>query len=192
MGREWIAKNPAKSLRLPKAQGEPAMPFTDEEITAMLAACDEITDTRSAAHQERTQLRARALLLTLHYSGMRISDVILLEISKRTVSRYLARLHRGDGAAQLWRGLLKNHRELIAWMDFFTVIAANFRILYGFFLIRQGRREVIHFECNRAPYRGLGCATTSRSVPRKHRPPIRCLRSRREIPVAGAESRNPG
>lgn len=80
--REWIAKNPAKSLRLPKAQGEPTMPFTDEEVTAMLAACDEITDTRSAEHQERTQLRARALLLTLLYSGMRISDVILLERSK--------------------------------------------------------------------------------------------------------------
>lgn len=80
--REWIAKNPAKSLRLPKAQGEPTMPFTDKEVTAMLAACDEITDTRSAEHKQRTQLRARALLLTLLYSGMRISDVILLERTK--------------------------------------------------------------------------------------------------------------
>ena len=80
--RDWIAKNPAKSLRLPKAQTEPTMPFTETEINAMLAACDEIIDTRSAAHQERTRFRTRALLLTLLYSGMRISDVILLERSK--------------------------------------------------------------------------------------------------------------
>ena len=80
--REWIAKNPAKSLRLPKAHGEPTLPFTEDDVSAMLAACDQITDTRSVAHQERTRLRARALLLTLLYSGMRISDVILLERSK--------------------------------------------------------------------------------------------------------------
>jgi hypothetical protein len=52
------------------------------------------------------------------------------KISERTVSRYLARLHRRDGAAQLWRTFLNNHREVLAGMDFFTVITANFRILY--------------------------------------------------------------
>ena len=40
------------------------------------------------------------------------------EISERTVSRYLSRLHRRDGAAQLWRTFLKNHREVIAgWIS---------------------------------------------------------------------------
>jgi putative transposase len=65
------------------------------------------------------------------------------EISERTVSRYLARLHRRDGAAQQWRTFLRNHRELITGMDFFTVITANFRILYCLFLIRHDRREII-------------------------------------------------
>ncbi|MGD0438962.1 MAG: hypothetical protein ABSB86_21075 [Bryobacteraceae bacterium] len=45
--------------------------------------------------------------------------------SERTVSRYLSQLHRRDGAAQLWRTFLKNHRELIAGMDFSTVITAK-------------------------------------------------------------------
>jgi putative transposase len=48
-----------------------------------------------------------------------------LDISERTVSRYLARLHRRDGAAQLWQTFLKNHREVMAGMDFFTVITAK-------------------------------------------------------------------
>ena len=68
-----------------------------------------------------------------------------LEISERTVSRYLSRSHRNGKAAQLWRTFLNNHREAIAGMDFFTVITANFRILYGLFLIRHSRREIIHF-----------------------------------------------
>jgi putative transposase len=74
-----------------------------------------------------------------------------LEISERTVSRFLARLHRRDGVAQLWRTFLKNHRELIAGMDFFTVITANFRILYCLFLIRHGRRQVIHWNATEHP-----------------------------------------
>jgi putative transposase len=45
-----------------------------------------------------------------------------LEISERTVSRYMSRMCRTDGPTQLWRSFLKNHREVIAGMDFFTVI----------------------------------------------------------------------
>ena len=56
-----------------------------------------------------------------------------IEIPERTVSRYLSRMHRCEGGAQLWRTFLKNHREGIAGMDFFTVITANFRILYCLF-----------------------------------------------------------
>ena len=69
------------------------------------------------------------------------------EISERTVSR----LHRRDAAAQLCRAFLKNHRELITGMDFFTVITANLRILYCLFLIRHDRREIIHFNVTEHP-----------------------------------------
>ncbi len=73
------------------------------------------------------------------------------EISERTVSRYLSRLYRRDGAAQRWRTFLKNHREAIAGMDFFSVITANFRILYCLFLIRHHRREIIHLNVTEHP-----------------------------------------
>jgi putative transposase len=36
-------------------------------------------------------------------------------------------------------------------MDFFTVITANFRIVYGLFLIRHSRREIIHFNATEHP-----------------------------------------
>jgi hypothetical protein len=42
------------------------------------------------------------------------------EISERTVSRYLSRSARNGSAAQLWRTFLRNHREAIAGMDFFS------------------------------------------------------------------------
>jgi putative transposase len=46
---------------------------------------------------------------------------------------------------------LKNHREVIAGMDFFTVITANFRILYCLFLIHDNRREIINFNVTDHP-----------------------------------------
>ena len=63
------------------------------------------------------------------------------DIGERTVSRYLARLtHRGDPSKH-WLTFLKNHREVIAAMDFFTVPTATFRLLYCFFIISPRPQE---------------------------------------------------
>jgi len=52
------------------------------------------------------------------------------EISERTVSRYLARrLPRAGDAAKNWLAFLKNHREAIGALDFFTVPTVTFRLL---------------------------------------------------------------
>jgi putative transposase len=72
-------------------------------------------------------------------------------VSERTVSRYLSRLRRNGNVGQRWRTFLKNHQESIAGMDFFTVMTANFRILYCLFLIRHDRREIIHFNSTQHP-----------------------------------------
>ena len=66
-------------------------------------------------------------------------------------SREIEQNQRRDGAAHLWRTFLKNHREVIAGMDFFTVITANFRILYCLFLIHHNRREIIRFNVTEHP-----------------------------------------
>ena len=57
------------------------------------------------------------------------------EVSERTVSRYLRRLSPSDQARKLWATFLRNHREVIAAMDFFTVPTITFRVLYCFFVI---------------------------------------------------------
>jgi transposase InsO family protein len=46
---------------------------------------------------------------------------------------------------------LKNHREVIAAMDFFTVPTVTFRVLYCFFVISHRRRKVLHFNATEHP-----------------------------------------
>jgi integrase len=47
------------------------MPLTREEVTTILAACDDYPDKRNA-------VRLRALVLLLRYSGLRIGDAVTL------------------------------------------------------------------------------------------------------------------
>ena len=53
-----------------------------------------------------------------------------LEVSERTVSRYMPRRPADPDARQRWRTFLANHREVIAAIDFFTVPTVTFRALY--------------------------------------------------------------
>jgi putative transposase len=76
------------------------------------------------------------------------------DVSERTVSRYLFRLGRNGGSRKLWLVFLKNHREVIAAMDFFTVPTATFRVLYCLFVISHSRRKVLHFNATEYPTSG--------------------------------------
>jgi putative transposase len=73
------------------------------------------------------------------------------DISERTVSRYLRRLSPSDQSRKLWTTFLRNHREVIAAMDFFTVPTITFRVLYCFFVIEHGRRKILHFNVTEHP-----------------------------------------
>ena len=73
------------------------------------------------------------------------------DVSERTVSRYLRRLSPSDQARKLWATFLRNHREVIAAMDFFTVPTITFGILYCFFVIEHGRRKILHFNVTEHP-----------------------------------------
>jgi hypothetical protein len=44
------------------------------------------------------------------------------DVSERTVSRYLRRTSPSDQARRLWATFLRNHREVIAAMDFLSVV----------------------------------------------------------------------
>jgi transposase InsO family protein len=73
------------------------------------------------------------------------------DISERTVSRYRRRLSPSDDARKLWSTFLRNHRDVIAAMDFFTVPTFTFRVLYCFFVIGHGRRKIVRFNVTEHP-----------------------------------------
>jgi transposase InsO family protein len=72
-------------------------------------------------------------------------------VSERTVSRYLPRIRPGRGVLQEWGTFLRNHREVLAAMDFFTVPTATFRVLTVWFLIHHDRGKIVHFKITEHP-----------------------------------------
>jgi transposase InsO family protein len=72
-------------------------------------------------------------------------------ISERTVLNWMRKTPRNPAQVRRWVTFLANHREAIAAMDFFTVPTLTFGVLYGFFVIAHGRRQVLHFNVTRHP-----------------------------------------
>lgn len=72
-------------------------------------------------------------------------------VSERTVSRWLKRAPRDPERRNRWRAFLRNHREAIAAMDFFTVPTLSFGVLYCFFIIAHDRRRILHFNVTANP-----------------------------------------
>jgi len=73
------------------------------------------------------------------------------EVSETTVSRWMRRAPRHPEPAERWLAFLRNHREAIAAMDFFTVPTLTFNVLYCFFIISHDRRRILHFNVTRHP-----------------------------------------
>ena len=78
--RKWLPENYAKMVRPPKVDRCPTLPFDREEIAKILDACGRMT-TDNPAMVDLVRKRARAAILTLMYSGLRISDLTKLERS---------------------------------------------------------------------------------------------------------------
>ena len=73
------------------------------------------------------------------------------DVSERTISRWMRKAPRDPEPAKRWLAFLRNHREAIAAMDFFTVPTITFSVLYCFFVISHDRRRVLHFNVTRHP-----------------------------------------
>jgi putative transposase len=58
---------------------------------------------------------------------------------------------RNPEPAKRWLTFLRNHRELIAAMDFFTVPTLSFGALYCFFVVAHDRRRILHFNVTQMP-----------------------------------------
>src|ERR1700693_1477715 len=80
-------------------------------------------------------------------------ELIMLgfDLSERTISRWMKRAPRDPESAKCWLTFLRNHREAIAAMDFFTVPTLTFGLLYCLFVISHSRRRILHFNVTRHP-----------------------------------------
>jgi transposase InsO family protein len=63
----------------------------------------------------------------------------------------MRRAPRNPEPAKQWLAFLRNHREAIAAMDFFTVPTVTFRVLYCFFILSHDRRQILHLNVTRHP-----------------------------------------
>ena len=73
------------------------------------------------------------------------------EHSERTISRRMKRAPKDSDRATRWLAFLRNHREAIAAMDFFTVPTITFGVLYCFFIISHDRRRILHVNVTKHP-----------------------------------------
>jgi putative transposase len=73
------------------------------------------------------------------------------DISERTISRWMRRAPGDPEPAKRWLAFLRNHREAIAAMDFFTVPTITFGVIYCFFVIAHDRRRILHLNVTKHP-----------------------------------------
>jgi transposase InsO family protein len=109
---------------------------------------------RPAIEAEIRQLIARMASENPTWGAPRIHGELLklgFAVSERTVSRYLPRRPDRTHGAGEWLACLRNHREVLAAMDFFTVPTATFRVLYVWFVIHHDRRKLLHFNVTEDP-----------------------------------------
>src|SRR3981189_897271 len=77
--------------------------------------------------------------------------ILGFDVSERTISRWMKRAPRDPELAKRWLAFLRNHREAIAAMDFFTVPTVTFSVLYCFFVISHDRQRILHFNVTKHP-----------------------------------------
>ena len=109
---------------------------------------------RRPASQEVRDLIYRMAADNPSWGAPRIHDELLMlgfEVSERRVSRWMKRAPRNPEPAKRWLAFLRNHREAIAAMDFFTVPTITFGVLYCLFVIGHDRRRILHFNVTKHP-----------------------------------------
>jgi integrase len=103
VSHKWLPSNPAKELKAPRnLKPNEVVPYTLQEESRILAACEQIGGGqyhRSGASYE--QLRARAMVMLLRHTALRVSDVATLR--KDAVSY--------DEEKSTWRVLVRTQKS---------------------------------------------------------------------------------
>jgi len=109
---------------------------------------------RTQTPKEVRDLIFRMVVENPTWGAPRIHGELLMlgfDLSERTISRWMKRAPRDPEPAKRWLTFLRNHREAIAAMDFFTVPTITFGVLYCFFVISHDRRRILHFNVTKHP-----------------------------------------
>jgi putative transposase len=112
---------------------------------------------RSPTPKEVRELILRMVVENPGWGAPRIHGELRMlgfELSERTISRWMKRTPRDPDRANRWLTFLRNHREVIAAMDFFTVPTITFGVLYCFFVISHDRRRILHVNVTKYPTSG--------------------------------------
>src|ERR1700693_3980036 len=131
-------------------------PMAQVWICALLA-CDHkgpASDRQEEDFQRGTDLIFRMVIKNPTWGAPRIHGELLMlgfDLSERTISRWMKRAPRNPEPAKRWLVFLRNHREAIAAMDFFTVPTMSFGVLYCFFVIGHDRRRILHINVTKHP-----------------------------------------
>jgi transposase InsO family protein len=110
----------------------PGRPPLSEETQALI--------TRMATEN---RWRARKIRAELSKLGIRVGLA--------TISRYLPKAGPDPDQHQRWMTFLRNHKDLIAGMDFFVVPTVRFQLLYVWFALDHGKRRLLHFNVTSHP-----------------------------------------
>jgi transposase InsO family protein len=118
-----------------------------------------ISRAKRVGGRKRVSQEVRALIFRMAaenptWGAPRIHGELLklgFDLSEPTVSRWLRGAPRKPDAVKQWLAFLRNHRDVIAAMDFFTVPTLTFGVLYGFFVISHDRRKILRCSVTRNP-----------------------------------------
>jgi len=114
---------------------------------------------RQVGGRNRVSKEVRALIFRMvaenpTWGAPRIHGELLklgFDVSERSVWRWMRRAPKDPDPLKRWLSFLRNHREAIAAMDFFTVPTLTFGVLYCFFVIGHDRRKILHCNVTRNP-----------------------------------------
>jgi putative transposase len=85
----------------------------------------------------------------------RIANELLLkigiQISPRTVRRYMPKNPKRVDPSQRWMTFVRNHAKAVIACDFFVVVTATFQLVYAFVIMEVETRRILHFNVTRHP-----------------------------------------
>jgi integrase/recombinase XerD len=108
MNREWLSKNPVTTdLKPPLGANRVTnkVPFTDEELQKIIAACDQMESTSWSNGRYKgvwTGEDAKDFIWLLVYTGLRISDVALFNINRLRGNDVFLRAKKNGGDVFMW------------------------------------------------------------------------------------------